>query len=72
MVKVNKGAKAIQIFYDYDKQENRLPTKAEFDQAYYGRVLKRGESNYYYEVKRKYVKEKELEGDSNGTLQGLN
>ena len=59
MVKVNKGVKAIQIFYDYEEQENRLPTKKEFDVAYYGRVLRRGESNWYYQVKKKFLEEKE-------------
>lgn len=57
MKKVNNGVKAIQIFYDYDSMENRLPTKQEFDLAYYGRVLKRGESNWYYKVKKKFLEE---------------
>ena len=63
MLKVNKGIKAIQIFYDYDRLENRLPTKDEFDLAYYGRTLKRGESNWYYNVRRKFLAEKESEAE---------
>lgn len=59
MVKANKGVKAIQIFYDFQRLENRLPTKAEFDEAYYGRVLRRGESNWYYAVKKKFLEESE-------------
>lgn len=59
MKKLNKGVKAIQIFYDFEKLENRLPTKAEFDQAYYGRVLRRGESNWYYQVKKDFLMERE-------------
>lgn len=54
------GVRAIKLFEEMDRLENRLPTKAEFDEAYYGRVLRRGESNYYYQVKRKYLKEREV------------
>lgn len=61
MEKVNKGIKAIQIFYDYDKLENRLPTKKEFDLAFYGRVLGSNESNWYYTVRKKFLKEREEE-----------
>ena len=57
MKKVNNGIKAIQVFYDYERLENRLPTKQEFDLAYYGRILQRGESNWYYQVKRKFINE---------------
>ena len=61
MIKANRGIKAVQIFYDFERLENRLPTKAEFDQAYYGKELRRGESNYYYQVKQKYLQEREEE-----------
>lgn len=57
MKKVNKGMKAVQIFYDYERLENRLPSRNEFDLAFYGRILSRGESNYYYQVKREFLKE---------------
>lgn len=52
---IKKGTNAMQIFIDYERFENRLPTKAEFDLSLYGRELRRGESNYYYTVKRKYL-----------------
>ena len=47
---------AIQIFYDYDRLENRLPTREEFEKEYYGQT-KRG--TYYYQVKREYLEERE-------------
>lgn len=45
--------KACQIFEEYDRLENRLPTKQEFELEYYGEVKK--ESRYYYMVKRRYL-----------------
>lgn len=57
MKKVDNSIKAIKIFYDYERMENRLPTKQEFDLAYYGRILERGESNWYYKVKRNFIEE---------------
>lgn len=60
-MKKEYGVKAIQVFYDYERLENRLPTKNEFDQAYYGRILRRGESNWYYAVKKKFLAEREAE-----------
>lgn len=48
---------AIQIFYDYDRLENRLPTKEEFEMAYYNQIKKGGK--YYYQVKREYLEERE-------------
>ena len=60
-MKKELGTKAIQIFKEFERLENRLPGKSEFDQEFYGRILKRGESNYYYQVKRKYLQEKESE-----------
>lgn len=60
MLKVNKRVKAIQVFYDYERLENRLPTKDEFDLAYYGRKLRRGESNWYYNVRKRYLMEREF------------
>lgn len=53
--------KAIQIFYDYERLENRMPTKEEFEQAFYGRVMKKSESRYYWAVKKQYLKECEEE-----------
>lgn len=38
--------KACQIFEDYERLENRLPTKAEFEIEFYGEEKK--ESKYYY------------------------
>ena len=61
MKKANKGIKAIQVFYDFERLENRLPEKSEFDLAFYGRELRRGESNYYYQAKREFLKEMEGE-----------
>ena len=53
------GARAIKLFEEMDRLENRIISKAEFDLAYYGRKLRRGESNYYYQVKRKYLEGRE-------------
>ena len=53
--------KAIQIFIDYDKLENRLPTRKEFELAWFGRELRRNESNYYYKVKKDFLAEREAE-----------
>ena len=57
MRKNSNRVKAIQIFYDFDRLENRLPTKEEFDIIFYGRKLSRGESNWYYAVKKKFLEE---------------
>lgn len=59
--------KAIQIFLDYYKLENRLPSKVEFDLAWYGRDRGRN-SRYYWRVKKQFL---ELRGDNDGTLQRL-
>lgn len=56
-MKKEYGARAIKLFEEMNKLENRLLTKAEFDLAFYGRKLRRGESNYYYQVKRKFLQE---------------
>lgn len=53
------GARAIKLFEEMDRLENRIISKAEFDLAFYGRELRRGESNYYYQVKRKYLEGRE-------------
>lgn len=45
--------KACQIFEEYDRLENRLPSKLEFELEYYGEEKK--ESRYYYMVKRRYL-----------------
>lgn len=57
----NKGMKAIQIFIDYERLENRLPTKKEFDKAWYGRELPHNRSNYYYKVKKQFEEWKKEE-----------
>ena len=56
---IERKTRAIEVFKEFERLENRLPTKAEFDQEYYGRVLKRGESNWYYAVKRKFLQERD-------------
>lgn len=53
--------KAIQIFYDYERLENRMPTREEFEVAFYGRVMKKHESRYYWTVKKQYLEEREEE-----------
>lgn len=52
---------AIEIFREYERLENRLPTKAEWEMEWFGRVCSRNENNYYYQVRRKYLQEKESE-----------
>lgn len=49
---------AFSIFEDYMRLENRIPSKDEWDEVWYGRKLRRGESNYYYTVKRKWFEQK--------------
>lgn len=56
---ISKGKNAIQIFYDFERLENRLPSKNEFDLAYYGRTLTTNQSNYYYTVRRRFMAEKQ-------------
>lgn len=46
---------AFSIFEDYMRLENRIPSKDEWDEVWYGRKLRRGESNYYYTIKRKWL-----------------
>lgn len=52
-----KGMKAIQIFIDYMRFENRMPTRKEFEREWYGREMPRGKSNYYYQVREKFLEE---------------
>lgn len=52
--------KAIQIFIDYEKLENRLPSRKEFELAWFGRELRHNESNYYYKVKKDFLAEREV------------
>jgi hypothetical protein len=54
---LTKGRNAYSIFEEYERNENRIPTKNEFDALFYGRTLKTGESNYYYSVKKKWIAE---------------
>ena len=56
---IERKTKAIEVFREFERLENRLPSKNEFDLAFYGRVLRRGESNWYYAVKKKYLEESE-------------
>lgn len=60
-----KVRKAADIFDEYMKLENRIPSKQEFDLEFYGRIMRRNESNHYYNVKRKWLAEqgKEKEGE---------
>ena len=55
---MTRPTKAIQIFYDYRDKENRVPTKKEFDEWFYGKDRGRA-SRYYYQVKRQFLKEQE-------------
>ena len=50
---------AIEVFREFERLENRLPTQAEWEMEFYGRVCRRNENNYYYQVKRKFLEEKE-------------
>ena len=52
------------IFEMYEKLKNRIPTKAEFDLEFYGRILRHNESNHYYNVKRKWLAEKKMAGEA--------
>jgi hypothetical protein len=56
MKKVSKFS-AIEIFREYERLENRLPTKAEWEMEWFGRVCRRNENNYYYQVKKKFLEE---------------
>lgn len=53
--KLSRTRNAYSIFEEYERVENRLPSKLEFDQAFYGRPLNYGESNYYYTAKKKWL-----------------
>lgn len=57
---IERKTRAIEVFREFERLENRIPSKEEFDLAYYGRKLRRGESNWYYQVKRKYLEESEV------------
>lgn len=57
MRKVN----AIQIFYDYERLENRLPSREEFETAYYGQVMDPTKSRYYYTIRKRFLQEREEE-----------
>ena len=52
-----KRVKAIQIFYDYERFENRMPTKEEWEKEFYGRVMRPTESRYYYQVRKRFLQE---------------
>jgi len=38
-----------------------MPTREEFEIAFYGRVMKKHESRYYWTVKKQYLAEREEE-----------
>ena len=56
---IKKGKTAISIFYEYWERDGGIPTRAEFENEYYGKVCERGESNYYYKVKENFLKQLE-------------
>lgn len=60
MKKVSKFS-AIEIFREYERLENRLPTKEEWEMEWFGRVCRRNENNYYYQVKKRFLQEREEE-----------
>ena len=54
---------ALQVFEELYKEENRIPTKAEWETRWFGRPCKRNENNYYYVIKKKWLNKQE--SDSN-------
>lgn len=53
--------KAISIFYEYFERDGGIPTKKEFDKWFYNK--EQGDANnYYYQVKRQFLKELEKKG----------
>lgn len=54
---IERKTRAIEVFREFERLESRIPSKEEFDLAYYGRKLRRGESNWYYAVKKKFLAE---------------
>jgi len=38
-----------------------MPSKSEFDMAYYGKKLSANQSNYYYTVRRRFIAEQQEE-----------
>lgn len=59
---IKNGKTAISIFYEYWERDGGIPTRAEFENEYYGKVCERGESNYYYKVKDNFLKQLEEQG----------
>jgi hypothetical protein len=56
MIKVlQRGKTAYSIFDDYMRFENRIPSKSEFDLEFYGRKTLHNQTNYYYQVKKKWL-----------------
>lgn len=51
VIKVKRRYNAIQIFIDFMEKEGRVPTEKEFDEIW------RGGEKYYYQVKRKFLKD---------------
>lgn len=54
MKRVSKFS-ATAIFDEYMRLENRIPSKAEWEMEFYGRMCKRNENNYYYQVKKRWL-----------------
>lgn len=50
--------KAIQIFEDFMRLENRIPTREEWEEEYYGEeAAEKSKNKYYYKVKRMFLEE---------------
>ena len=54
---VARKTKAIEIFRDFFREKGEVIGKKEFDFIFYGRELRRGESNWYYAVRKKFLEE---------------
>ena len=53
--------KAISIFYEFFERDGGIPTKKEFDKWFYNK--EQGDANnYYYQVKRQFLKKLEEKG----------
>lgn len=52
-----RKVKAAFIFDEYMRLENRLPTRKEFEEEFYGE--EKPNSRYFYQVRKKWLSEKE-------------
>lgn len=56
-----RAAKAISIFYEFFERDGSIPTKKEFNKWFYNK--EQGDANnYYYQVKRQFLKKLEEKG----------